>query len=400
MDEIINVGLLRPDGSGGWLMPEMVCQVLTERAGMLGRERTAILEQAAVDAMASTHGVKAALESAFRLRRWPALMKLLSEHWPDLFMDSPHELAALVAAIPRFFIEQSDHMRASLRILGLAGEKRMLPQLPAVKPNYATDFLAQSLHRDTTRLYRTPNARAIRVGMLEVIQLRLVGLYEEAADSAMRLRSALGVVLSTQATEPSLAAFTELQAGMALHLADRGTETRQAYESSFHWAKVSGKSFMLADAAGKLGLLSALEGDTESSLRWVEEHEAALGAVGWGKEMLARPGAMARACLAADRLDIIALGAELATMPSTPDNDEFWAVHAYLLSLHRILSRSPAKAPALVHSLRVARRYAATAPLARQLLDDALLMDALLDRRGPRLAAEYCQGDPTLIALG
>lgn len=400
IEELVESGLLRPDGDNGWMMPSMVRQVLAERVGLSGRERLDILEQASVDAMAAVHGVDAAAESAVARGAWSSFLNLLMGHWVEMFINNPKHLGAMTAKVPRFIAGQSEYIWVGLRILGAAGKDGMVLQLPAIEPDYATDRMAQRLHQDVVRSYHRPNVRALTLGMLEMSHLRLSGMYVEAGESASQLRGALQRALGAQNLKPSLIAMVELHAGISLQLAGRTGEAREAYQMSLYTANSSGPPFLVADVAGKLALLAALEGDVPEARKCLRAHDAAIGGVKWGRKMLTRSASMARAYVAVAAFDVAEAERALAQLPATPDNDEFWVVHAHLLAILKMCEGMPDAVRSLVAEMRQKRRYAATAPLARMLLDDALLMAATLERTSMASDPEIADGDPVLLALG
>ena len=402
LEELVEAGLVQEDGRGGWMMPAMVRQVLVERVGLRGHEPTTVLEQAAVNAMAATRGVGAAVESAVASRSWSALLNLLLEHWVDIFLGNPQHLGAVAAKVPHFIAAQTGYMHMGLRFLGQADRDGMALQLPGFEPDYATNQTAQRLHRDTQRLYAKPNTHALTVGLLETAHLRLEGLYPEAAHAAKRLIEALHRALDTRKLNSALVSWIELQAGISLQLAGLDVRARQAYERGFHWARVSGKAFLLADVAGKLALVNILEGDGAATERWLAEHDAAIGDVGWGRAMVERTAALARAYLALARLDYAGFEELMGSLPPKPDNDEFWAAHAQLLALRKINAGTSDAARAMVSSLREERRYASASPLAKRLFSDTLMLAEILDRGGMRSGTGIGteQRDPLLLALG
>ncbi|MDO5754595.1 LuxR C-terminal-related transcriptional regulator, partial [Arthrobacter sp.] len=356
-------------------------------------------EHAALNAVTITRGVGNAVDSAVEGRRWPALMNLLLDQWADMFISNPAHLGAIAAKIPRFITGQTGYMLTGLRILNAAGKDGMVLHLPALKPEYSTDRTAQRLRADTERLYRKPTARGLTIGLLEISHLRLTGLYKDAGEAALRLREALHRAQDSQALNPSLGALVEIHSGLTLHLAARESEARSAYEAGFHLAQVSGKSFLLADVAGKLALLHALQGDGAIARQWLDKHEAVIGKVGWGRKMVARTAVMTRVYLAMCDLDLEAATNELGTLPPTPDNDELWSVHAYLLALSSLRKGLPASARLLVEALRRERAYASTAPLAAGLFDEALLMVSIFEGGVTPLEFKPVQADPALTAL-
>lgn len=397
LDELVEVGVVRPDGHGGWMIPSMVRSVLVGEIRRQAPGRAETLERAASNAVVRTHGIIAAAETAAEHRRWPALLEMLVGNWPDLFFNDPRKLGRAAALVPRFITEQTMYLRVAVRMLAFTGKEGMELQLPALAPDYASDRTAQRLYQDTERLYRKPNARALTVGMIELFHLRLGGLFNEVGASALRLRSALRRALEEHEINPSLVAFAELQAGISLQLAGKGIEARMAYESSFHWAQRSGKAFLLSDAAGKLALLNALEGNTTAARAWLTRHEESMRDVGWGRKTIAHTGFLARGYLAVDRVDFVALKAALAELPVLPNNDEFWAVHAYLIAMHRVNELVPESARTLIQTLRAERHYSSASPMAVGLLDNALVLVGALGREGHQ--GETDNSDPALRAF-
>ena len=400
LDDLVQAGLVQPDGLGGWMMPRMVRQILVERVGLRGHERVVALERAAVNAMAATHGVEAAVESAVAHRRWPALLDLLLDHWVDVFISNPRQLGVIASKIPRFIAEQTEYMRVGLRILGSVDQHGLSLQPPAFEPDYATNHTAQRLHRDALRLANKPNAHALTVGMLEMVNLRMSGLYVEAGTAAARLRATLHRGLDAERLNPALVALTELQAGISLYLAGKDSEARQAYESGFHWAQISGKAFLLADVTGKLALLDVLEGDSAAATRWLAAHDAVIGDVGWGRGMVARCAAMARAYLSLARLDYLSFEQAMDALPPKLDHDEFWPVHGQQLALQKINIGNFEAAKRMISSIRAERRYAADSPLARRLFDDTLMLVEILQGGVMRHGSGAEKRDPLLVALG
>ncbi|MGL3805699.1 LuxR C-terminal-related transcriptional regulator [Paeniglutamicibacter sp. R2-26] len=400
LEELAEAGLVREDGLGGWMMPAMVRRVLVERTTMRGPESVAALEQAAINAVAATHGVREAVDSAVARRSWPALLNLLLEHWADIFLDGPRQLGALVARVPRFLARQTEYMGIGMQLLGQVDAQGVALQLPGFEPEYATNQTALRLHRDAERLYARPNTHALTVGVLQVLHLRTAGLYPEAAAAAERLRGVLHRALDAQRINPTLAALVELQAGISLYLAGHDDAARRACERGFHWAQVSGRPFLLADTAGKLALMEILDGDAVAARHWLRAHDAAIGEVGWGKAMVGRCVLMAKAYLALSGLDYPAFDEAVAALPPQPDNDEFWSVHAHLLVLRAVNAGNFDAARAQVAALRRERRHAAAAPLARRMLDDILLFAEILERGSLQTGAGDDARDPMVLALG
>lgn len=397
--DLVDSGLVLADGHGGWMMSILVRRVLTERAGALGHERVGILEQAAVNALVVTHGIVVAADSAVDRRRWPALLNMLMANWVDLFLTDPRRLAIIASKVPPFITDQTEYLRWGTQILTTLGDGDRILRLPSIEPRYATDQLAQSLRQETERHQRKPTVRALTIGLLEVVHLRLSGMYEEAGMSAVRLRKTLNSARSTQRSHLALSAIIELQAGISLQMTGHNVEALRAYEMALDHATASGKAFLIADASGKLALLNAVLENVNESKHHLRKHHEVIENVAWGRNMIGRAASLASAWLAVLDADFASVHHVLSQLPSIPDNDEFWSVHTHLLSIMKIQEGVPEAAKSLVLSMRGLRRYAAAAPLARVMLDDALLMIGFVGRQAVPPEMEGGQGNQLLLAL-
>lgn len=383
--ELSDAGLLYVDEFGALQMPELVREVLLKFAARLGPERIAILEKAAAHATVLHEGILEAMDSAVRLRRWASLQNLLENHWTDVFIKDPMTLRTIAAAMPRFHSELVEYMGLALRFLNMADKDGLELQLPAFAANYASDRLAQRLHSDTERLYRKPNARAVTLGMLEMFHLRLNGLYKEAGDAALRLRQVKFCGNGDEPINSSLLAFALRQAGISLQLAGNDITARQAYEAAYQEAKNSGIDILMADIAGRLSLLNALVGNTEAAQHWLADHKNTMERVSWGRKTIAHAAVMAEAYLAVMQFDFATAHELLATMPLALDNNEFWAVNAYLVAMQRIQTGVPESARSLIETLRAERQFSAASPMSSRLIDEALFFATAFD---PRLAGD------------
>lgn len=234
--------------------------------------------------------------------------------------------------------------------------------------------------------------------MLQISYLRLGGMYAESADAAIMLRTALERVLDLQRVRPTLAAFVELQAGISLQLAGCSAQAQQAYNASYQWAQVSGKHFLMADAAGKLALACALDGKHEEARQWLSLHAQAIEEVAWGRKMLERGAELTRAYQALNELDVNSARALLENLPQAPDSDEFWVVHTYLLALCKVHEGIPEAARSLVATMLEERKHAGSA-LTIRMLDDASKLIGILDAGSIRAALDPRLEPNVLTAL-
>lgn len=399
LGELMEAALVQPAGQRAWMMPSMVRKLLIEATQRLAPARVRILERAAITVLAATEGLEKAADTAIEHRRWPALLDLLTKHWTDLFFNNPQQLAAITTKVPRFLSDQTMHLQVALRMLAFTGKDGMDLQLPAWGPDYDTDTIAQRLYQDTERLYKKPDARALTIGMLELFHLRLRGLFREGGASALRLRKAVSRAVDERHINPGMVAFAELQAGISLQLAGNDIDARLAYENSLHWAQRSSKNLLLADGSGKLALLHALEGNIVAARHWLEKHERAFEHLKWGRRSIAHTAALARGFVALSAADFESVEIALDTLPQLPDNEEFWAAHAYLIALQRINDQVPDSARTLIEALRSERRYAAASPMAESLLDDAWVLATARQSASNGSGTVTASADPTLQAF-
>ncbi|PRA11514.1 hypothetical protein CQ010_09025 [Arthrobacter sp. MYb211] len=380
-------------------MPAMVRQLLLERVRMAGSERREILEGAALEATIGEHGLIAAAEWAIARQRWDSLTRIVVGKWDELYLLDPRKLTELASQIPSFIARKNTYLGLGIRLLDLLTHDKFGPQLPRIAPNYGNDHLAQSLRTETDRLFLNPDAKALTVGLLEMLYLRLNGMYTEAGEASLRLRIALHKASGAHRMKSSFAALIHAQVGNSLYLAGNEAEALQSYELSLAHARKTGNAYLLSDPSGKLALLHALDGNEYLARGYLDEHEQHIGHVGWGQAMLAREAILARAYLASGDLDSGQMRRELAKLPRTPDSDEFWSMHAYLLAMEKISCGLTAAAGKLVYRMRQQREVASRAPLARRLLDDILATVALVDHT--HLPEGIGRGgfDPALVAL-
>ncbi|MGP5015263.1 LuxR C-terminal-related transcriptional regulator [Glutamicibacter sp. BW77] len=394
--DLVQCGLLQGDGDGGWLMPEMVRQLLLERVRLAGAERMEILEDAALEAAISEQGLIATAQVAIAQQRWASLSRIVVGKWDELYLLDPMQLTELASQIPSFVARNNAYLGLGVRLLDLLTHDKSGPQFPRIAPNYGNDNLAQSLRTETDRLFLNPDARAVTVGLLEMLYLRFNGMYAEAGEASLRLRDALHKASGAHEMKSSFLALIHAQAGNSLYLAGSEVEALQSYELSLAHARKTGNAYLLSDPSGKLAML---HGDMDATRKYLDEHEQHIGQVRWGQAMLERGAILARAYLASGSLDSGQMRRELGKLPRGPDSDEFWSVHAYLLAMEKISSGLTAAARKLVYRMRQQRAVASRAPLARRLLDDILATAALVDHTYLPDDLDRNGIDPALLAL-
>ena len=365
--------LILPAPNGEWIMAELVRREL--RASMQRRnpDRAEQLDALAVAALARVSGPGAAVVAAVERRTRRGLWSVLEEHWVDLFMTNPRMLRYAVQKIPAG-ITRGELFTAALKILAAAGKDRMNLPFPAAEPNYAEDRTAQNLRKRTEEDFRRPNSSAVTAGLIELGFLRIQGHYEESGHCGKRLRRVISQAAAAERVRPVLAGMAELQCGMSLHLADRLIEAVNAYEAAMHWGASVDYPFIQANAAANLALAHAQAGNTRTAREWADRADSFLARTKWGTKMVGRGAQLARIYIAWHELDRQGMDAGLALLPAEPDNDEFWPLHAELLTLRERFFGSGDAGLHRIHNLRSTRAYAARSPLAVRTLAHAELV--------------------------
>lgn len=272
------------------------------------------------------------------------------------------------------------------RLLAAVRADGMHYQLPTDPRDIARDTTVQRLRQQTVRAYRTPSRRALTWGLLEMIHLRLGGHFEPAAVAARQLRSTLDLTLDVASVPPTMSSVLDLQSGITLHIAGDDLGAAKAYEAALYWADLADNAYQQAGTTGMLALHAGQRGDTSEARHWVARCERHVLDVRWGARMLERGAVLARAFIALSEMDMEAFDKVLAELPATPDNDEFWPIHAQLIALHHTLNQDSPQAVELVQTLRRQRGAAAESVLARRSLEfaegaAALLTGAEVDHR-------------------
>lgn len=357
-----------PDGY--WIMPDLARRELRASLQRRSPERADQLDALAVSALAKVSEPGAAVLAAVERRTWRGLWSVLEEHWVDMFISNPRMLRYAAQKMPPRFA-RSDLFTAALKILSAAGKDRMNVPFPTAVPDYGQDRTAQNLRQLTQEYFRRPNALAITVGLVELSFLRVQGHYEESGNCGERLRRVVSQVSATERIRPLMAGMAELHCGISLHIANRLIEAANAYEAAVHWGASTDNAFVQANAAANLALVFGQVGNTQAARHWADRADTFLVRTKWGAGMVGRGAQLARAYIAWHELDRHKMGAALEALPPEPDNDEFWPLHAELLTLWERYFGSADAGLHRLNSLRSTRTYAARSPLALRALGHA-----------------------------
>lgn len=379
--------LIVPAANGEWIMPDLARRELRASLQRRSPERAEQLDELAVAALARVSEPGAAVMAAIERRSWRGLWAVLSEHWVDLFMTNPRMLRYAAQKMPAR-IARGELFTATLKILASVDEDRMNLPLPTIEPNYADDRTAQNLRKLTQQYSRRPSSFAVTAGLVELSFLRLQGHYEESGRCGARLRRVVSQAAAANRVRPVLAGMAELHSGLSLHVADRLIEAANAYESAMLWAASVDNAFIQANAAANLALVHAQSGNTQLARNWADRADSFLARTAWGTKMVGRGAHLARVYIAWHELDRQKMDAGLALLPPEPDNDEFWPLHAELLTMRERFFGSADAGMHRINNLRSTRTYAAHSPMAVRALQHSevvarVALDALDVPRKP-----------------
>lgn len=387
LEDLVAAGFLVTAEDGTTFMPELIRQALKTLVRQNDPALADDLVAVAIDAVAESSDLISAVQQAVIHRHWRALGTVLIERGLELFTTDARIIRQLLTVMPEKFVDQwlGDFTGAALRLLEGARADGMSFVLPDGRLEYERDSVASRMLASTTRLYRNPGPQALAFGLIEVGYLRLAGYDEQAAAAAHRLLTALHTAESQRRLRPELASVVNLHAGVALEIGGDPVRASSSYYAAFYHVEGTDHAFLLADSTSKLALLTALRGDTHEARTWLTEHEKWVGKVGWGRSMVTRNAQLARVFVGLADLDLAAVDEALSVLPVTPDQNETWQVHTYLLAMRSILAGRPQRALEVTNRMRCQRPHPSNTPLARALF-------AVTDR------AAYITGAPGLTS--
>lgn len=210
------------------------------------------------------------------------------------------------------------------------------------------------------------------VGTGALIQLRLVGRFEDSEALGDRLSARTVALAATQQAARGRLGLFHLHRGVTFSLLGDDASAIRSYSRAWEQAIGGHADFVRSNAAANLALTYALNGETPLARRWLQRHRS-LDTRDWpGHQRLSVGGHVAAGMLALDRLDDEAAREELRQVDGDGPSGELWPFVAFLharLALHRGTAR---QALAHIEHLRAARdRDVATRGAASALMSRA-----------------------------
>lgn len=164
IEDLVATGFLVMDEDDEPFMPDLIRHCLTILVRQNDHALADDLVTVAIDAVAESTSLVAAVQHAVASRHWQALGGVLAERGMELFTSDARIIRRLLDVMPAPFIDQwlGDFSGATFRLLKGAGKDGMSFVLPDGRLEYERDALAPRLQATTTRLSRDPGRRRWR----------------------------------------------------------------------------------------------------------------------------------------------------------------------------------------------------------------------------------------------
>ncbi len=275
-----------------------------------------------------------ALTCATKAQNWPLAARIIESHWSRLLVAHRDALDTGLTQLPRKFVVSRPRVVAirdiRLRLRNEPGEDLLLTMpspLPSQRP--ALDALASS-----------PEAyAAMDTAFALTTALRVRGRHREAKPYAQMCERILQVAMVTRPADivqrrPPVLMGVGLTRMLGGDTSGAETTLRDAYECE----PVVRAPYVAADAAGKLSVVHALNGDVVQASRWLRRHDAAdPGPDEWIRRRVKESGATARALIAIAGLDRQEATALVGDLEEQSEIEQSWnALVAYAHARHAL----------------------------------------------------------------
>lgn len=237
-----------------------------------------------------------ALRHAIAAQSWELAVQIIDTNWRHLILHHHDVLFAAFAATPLRIVATSP------RALAVRDLRLQMPDdhvLSAIAPlPQDSDELAD--------LGRAPEAGdTLDTALAALMVLSRRGLFDQAREYSKRLDTIVTVawVAHTADVTAGLPGIL-LQIGTARMLSDDLDAAPDALRRAHEYAPTHRDRYVERDAAGKLALLHALEGDLTQASTWLERHNNSTQWTGWLQPCVDGTAQIAQALIDLDRLDV------------------------------------------------------------------------------------------------
>jgi LuxR family maltose regulon positive regulatory protein len=236
-----------------------------------------------------------AIGHAVRAQDWPLVVRVIDAAWRILLIEHRERLYDAITATPASFLRTSRRATAMRDVMLQVSASGMLTT--NVLPG-APEALAV--------LSRSDDAPAqLDVALAVLVAFRNCASAEDAGSVALRV---LDFARATRAAHPAATAklFPSVlaQVGAVLLLAGDAARAIDPLREAYQRASEGSFDYVARDAASKLALIHALDGDLRRASRWLQRYEDAPAASSWLSAYFEPAVATAALLTALDRLSI------------------------------------------------------------------------------------------------
>jgi len=185
------------------------------------------------------------------------------------------------------------------------------------------------------------------VGTGYMIQLRLLGRFQDSAAVGDRVNARAGALAATERATNGRFAWFHMHRGLTYSLLNDAASAIRSYTRAWEHSTGSGVDFVRSYAAANLALTYGLGGESSLAEEWLTRHRE-LDTRRWpGDHVIGIGGHLAAGFVALDRLDEERVQTELAHLGDGSAPFELWPFIAYLYAQHALhTNNAPA---ALLH---------------------------------------------------
>ncbi len=186
-----------------------------------------------------------------------------------------------------------------------------------------------------------PLNELVVVGTGAIIQLRMVGRFQDSEALGDRISARIGAQASVERIARGRLAWFHLHRGITFSLLADDPSALRSYHRAWEHATGADVDFVRSHAAANAALTYAVRGATLQARRWLRRHQS-LDITAWpGHHILGVGGHVAAGLLALDRLDTAEVERELAHVGDGMAPTELWPFVAFLAAEFALYSGEP-----------------------------------------------------------
>lgn len=331
--ELCAIGLLVEDREGP-LMPSMIRRVLQEHFCAAGGLEGEVFAQL-LRVLLETRGLRAALDAAVGSTSWSAVGPFLDEYWVNVMTEDPALLLREYPELSSRLLERFGDGNLAGRVLAALLGEGMDAWPPSPVPYEQNQTVARLL-QSIRRANYPATARTLSSYLLLVNYLRMARYYGQASEHARRLRKEVTVSYDHYSLNPLLRAYIYIVVGSSLLEDMDFVGAGQVFEKAYKIATEQENAHIAADAASKLAVLKAFEGDFPWTDEWVRRAFDWAEQATWGRRVILRCAYLARAFSELHQLRLDSVQQTLAELRS-PQREFLWEFELFLRAVRGVL---------------------------------------------------------------